>query len=91
MCKTPNCPFTHLEVACRFNPCTNLRCPYKHEPGQQKTTNFADYSWTPTKQAEQDAENQHVSERKFVDEQVGEELIRPEGDGEAQVREEVIA
>ena len=87
-CKTPNCPFTHLEVACKFNPCTNLRCPYKHEPGQQKTANFADYSWTPEKQVEQVAANQHVSDRKFVDDLAGEEeLVKPE---EAQIREEVI-
>ena len=90
-CKTANCPFTHLEVACRFSPCTNLRCPYKHEPGQQKTTNFADYSWVaPAKQADQGTDNEHVSERKFMDDQLSEELIRPEGEGEAQVREEVV-
>ncbi len=90
-CKTQNCPFTHLQTACRFNPCTNLKCPYKHEPGQQKTTNFSDYSWTPEKQAEQDAANDHLSDRKFVDEQAGsEELIKPEGNMEIQSREEVI-
>ncbi|EXJ72624.1 uncharacterized protein A1O5_03770 [Cladophialophora psammophila CBS 110553] len=90
-CKTPNCPFTHLQVPCRFNPCTNLRCPYKHEPGQQKTTNFADYTWTPDKQTEQDAAKQHVSDRKFVDDQAGEEeLIKPETGTETQIREEVI-
>ena len=90
-CKTPNCPFTHLQTACKFNPCTNTRCPFKHEPGQQKTTNFADYSWTPEKAAEQDAANQHVSDRKFVDEQAGEEeLVRPGETADAQMREEVI-
>ncbi|ETI28025.1 hypothetical protein G647_00474 [Cladophialophora carrionii CBS 160.54] len=92
-CKTPNCAFTHVQTACKFNPCTNLKCPYKHEPGQQKTTNFADYTWTPEKQAEQDAANQHVSDRKFVDDQAGEEeLVKPDasGSGETQMREEVI-
>ncbi len=97
-CKTPNCQFTHLQIACRFNPCTNMRCPYKHEPGQQKTTSFADYSWTPDKQqSEQEAEDkmQHVSDRKFVDEQAGEEeLVRPgnepNGNNAAAIREEVI-
>ncbi|OAG43631.1 hypothetical protein AYO21_02217 [Fonsecaea monophora] len=90
-CKTPNCPFTHLQVPCRFNPCTNLRCPYKHEPGQQKTTNFADYTWTPDKQTEQDGTKSHVSDRKFVDDQAGEEeLIKPETGTETQIREEVI-
>jgi len=96
-CKTPNCQFTHLQIACRFNPCTNLRCPYVHEPGQQKLTSFADYSWTPDKQqSEQDAGKEHVSNRRFVDDQAGEEeLIRPEDvaaetNGNAGVREEVI-
>ncbi|KIX05980.1 uncharacterized protein Z518_03954 [Rhinocladiella mackenziei CBS 650.93] len=95
-CKTPNCQFTHLQIPCRFNPCTNMRCPYKHEPGQQKLASFADYSWTPDKQTEQDAAKGHVSDRKFVDEQAGEEeLIKPEGtstetNGNMGMREEVI-
>jgi nuclear polyadenylated RNA-binding protein NAB2 len=90
-CTTANCPFTHLETACKFNPCTNLRCPFKHEPGQQKTTNFADYSWTPEKQAAQEVANQHVSDRKFVDDQAGEEeLVRPEGNEQAQAQQEMV-
>lgn len=94
-CKTPNCQFTHLQIPCRFNPCTNMRCPYKHEPGQQKTTSFSDYSWTPDKQNEQDASKSHVSDRRFVDEHAGEEeLIKPESsadaNGNAAIREEVI-
>lgn len=91
-CKTPNCQFTHLQIACRFNPCTNLRCPYKHEAGQQKLTSFADYSWTPDKQSEQDAGKEHVSDRRFVDDQAGEEeLIKAEDMvTDAGMREEVI-
>ncbi|KIV80173.1 hypothetical protein PV11_07693 [Exophiala sideris] len=90
-CKTPNCTFTHLEIPCRFNPCTNLRCPYKHEPGQQKATSLADYTWTPDKQNQQD-DTEHVSDRKFVDEQAGEEeLIKPEeANGHAGIKEEII-
>ncbi|EXJ89372.1 hypothetical protein A1O3_02439 [Capronia epimyces CBS 606.96] len=81
-CKTPNCQFTHLQTPCRYNPCTNLRCPYKHEAGQQKVNNFSDYSWTPDKQADPNAGKEHVSDRRFVDEQAGEEeLIKPEGGG----------
>jgi nuclear polyadenylated RNA-binding protein NAB2 len=89
-CKTENCPFTHLQTPCRFNPCTNLRCPFKHEPGQQKINNFADYTWTPDKAAtaNQSSETDHVSDRKFVDDQAGEEeLIKPE---EQQQQQEVI-
>ncbi|KAJ9642210.1 uncharacterized protein PV06_03223 [Exophiala oligosperma] len=96
-CKTPNCQFTHLQVPCRFNPCTNLRCPYKHEPGQQKATSLADYSWTPDKPGPSDASKEHVSDRKFVDDQAGEEeLVRPDGggieeaNGNGGMREEVI-
>ncbi|EHY58016.1 hypothetical protein ABEF92_003150 [Exophiala dermatitidis] len=77
-CKTSNCQYTHLQTPCRYNPCTNLRCPFKHEPGQQKVNNFADYTWTPDKQADANAGKEHVSDRKFVDDQAGEEeLIRP--------------
>lgn len=94
-CKTPNCQFTHLQTPCRFNPCTNMRCPYQHEPGQQKLPSFADYSWTPDKQTDSAEAKEHVSDRKFVDEQAGEEeLIKPEGqadaNGNAGMREEVI-
>ena len=84
-CKTPNCTFTHLQERCRYNPCNNLRCPFKHEPGQQQAKTLGDYSWTPDKQAEKDAakdNNDHVSDRKFVDEEAEEELIKPEGAGE---------
>lgn len=86
-CKTPNCQFTHLEIACHFNPCTNMRCPYKHNPGQQKATTLADYSWTPDKQnlSEQDTSavsGDHLSDRRFVDENAGEEeLVKPEAAG----------
>jgi hypothetical protein len=91
-CKTPNCQFTHLQIPCRFNPCTNMRCPYKHEPGQQKLATFADYSWTPDKPTAEGAAGEHVSNRKFVDEQAGEEeLVKPEDtEGMAGIKEEVI-
>lgn len=95
-CKTPNCQFTHLQIPCRYNPCTNLRCPYKHEPGQQKVNNFSDYTWTPDKQADQDAGKEHLSDRRFVDDQAGEEeLIKPQGgdagtNGDAGMTQEVI-
>lgn len=84
-CKNKECKFTHLETPCRFNPCLNPRCAYKHEPGQNKS--FADYSWTPDKQqAEETAQNagkEHVSDRKFIADDAGEEeLIKPDQHGE---------
>jgi nuclear polyadenylated RNA-binding protein NAB2 len=83
-CRNAECKFTHLTTMCRFNPCTNTRCPYKHAPGQNRS--MADYTWTPEsakkKEEEQKelADKEHVSDRKFVAEDGGEEeLIKPEG------------
>jgi hypothetical protein len=51
---------------CRFRPCLNPSCHYKHEEGQKKG---------PVWKA---SEHEHVSERKFVSEEDGEEeLILP--------------
>jgi len=71
-CKNANCPFTHLEVMCKFNPCKNPRCPYKHEEGQHQDA-FAAAQWT----AESAKAKEHVSERKFVENEGDEELIKP--------------
>ncbi|KAB2575478.1 putative protoporphyrinogen oxidase protein [Lasiodiplodia theobromae] len=71
-CKNPECKFTHLETKCKFNPCKNPHCPYKHEEGQRAANGSG---------------KEHVSERKFVDENLEEELILPgksEEMGEAQ-------
>ncbi|KZF22391.1 nuclear polyadenylated RNA-binding protein Nab2 [Xylona heveae TC161] len=73
-CTTPDCKFTHLQTMCRFNPCLNPVCPYKHEDGQ-KRGKFEDKVWT----APGAKENEHVSERKFVDDNTEEELIVPGG------------
>lgn len=76
-CKLEDCKFTHLQTPCRFNPCKNPTCPYKHDEGQQQAQvrTFADMTWTPDKAKE------HVSERKFVTNDDGqeEELIVPHG------------
>ena len=56
---------------CKFNPCLNPRCLYKHEPGQKKNNTNV---WVAPKEGE------HVSERKFVDEEQKEELIIPNKD-----------
>jgi nuclear polyadenylated RNA-binding protein NAB2 len=69
-CKTPNCKFSHSKVECKFNPCTKANCIFKHAEGQQRGK-FQDKVWTA------DSAKEHVSERKFVDENAAEELIVP--------------
>jgi hypothetical protein len=53
---------------CKFTPCLNPRCQYKHAPGQKKNNTNV---WVAPKEGE------HVSERKFIDENRAEELIIP--------------
>lgn len=70
-CTTEGCKFTHLTTACKFNPCMNRSCPYKHTEGQKAS--FPDKVWVAGQ------EKPHVSERKFVEEDGGEEeLIKPD-------------
>lgn len=69
-CTTPGCKFTHLTIACKFNPCLNPACPFKHEEGQKSQS--SDKAW-----AVGDGTKPHVSERRFVDENGEEELIKP--------------
>lgn len=71
-CSTADCKFTHLQTACKFNPCLNPACPYKHAEGQRGA--FSDKVWT----ADSAQGKPPVSERKFVDnEDAPEELIKP--------------
>lgn len=71
-CNREGCKFTHVKANCKFNPCLNRSCPYKHIEGQQRGT-YGDKVWTAE-------DKEHVSERKFVPDGVGEEeLIVPEG------------
>ena len=74
-CTRPDCHFTHAETACKFKPCLNVNCIYKHEEGQQLEPQLGgNMVWT----APGKARGEHVSERKFVDEDGGsEELIIP--------------
>lgn len=75
-CKTEGCKFTHLQTACKFNPCLKPHCPYKHADGQRGA--FSDKVWTAG----------HVSDRKFVeDENAQEELIKPEANEASQGQE----
>lgn len=71
-CTRPGCKFKHNSVMCKFNPCLNPACPYKHADGQQKGA-FGDKVWT----ANGDQEKEHVSERKFIDDDMAEELVVP--------------
>ncbi|OJD18982.1 hypothetical protein AJ78_01010 [Emergomyces pasteurianus Ep9510] len=77
-CTTPNCKYTHLQIPCKFNPCLNRICPYKHAEGQRGV--FADKVWRAGDAGEK---KEHVSERRFVTDEDGqEELIRPGAAGD---------
>lgn len=74
-CSVDGCKFTHLQVPCKFHPCLNRSCPYKHAEGQKGA--FPDKVWVA--ESGNDKEKPHVSERKFVSEEgAEEELIKPE-------------
>ena len=77
-CTVPNCKFTHSTTACKFNPCLNPHCMYKHGEGQ-KRGKFEDKVWVANEGGEQgsDGNQQHLSERKFVEDDGDEELILP--------------
>ncbi|KAG9242991.1 nuclear polyadenylated RNA-binding protein-like protein Nab2 [Calycina marina] len=66
-CTIANCKFTHMKTVCKYNPCLNPICTFKHEEGQ-KRGKFEDKVWVA---------KEHVSERKFVDEGAAEELVLP--------------
>ena len=77
-CNVSGCKFFHSPVGCKFRPCLNPLCPYKHEEGQ-KQGKFQDKVWI-NPEADQVGEGEtshHVSERKFVDDEGEEELILP--------------
>ena len=71
-CAVPGCKFTHSKTMCKYNPCTNRYCTFKHEEGQRGT--FQDKVWTA------DGTKEHVSERKFVDEGAAEDSVLPDKD-----------
>jgi nuclear polyadenylated RNA-binding protein NAB2 len=73
-CTVPHCKFTHLQTLCKFTPCKNVRCPYKHAEGQRGS--YGDKVWTADGGKKE--ENHHVSERKFVEDDGEEELIKAE-------------
>ena len=76
-CKREGCMFTHMRTMCKFNPCLNADCPYKHAEGQQRGK-FGDKVWTAIADGG-GGEKSHVSERKFVDDEMAEEeLVVPD-------------
>ncbi|KIL94509.1 hypothetical protein FAVG1_01440 [Fusarium avenaceum] len=80
-CTNSECKFTHVRTKCKFNPCLNPNCAFAHDDGQQG--GFKDKVWTA-------GETEHPSERKFVDDQAAEELIKAE-DSEMKQEADVIA
>jgi hypothetical protein len=67
-CTAPGCPFFHNTTECKFTPCTNAHCQYKHKEGQKAG---AGHVWK--------AGGEHISDRKFVtDEGEPEEIIIPD-------------
>jgi hypothetical protein len=70
-CDTPGCAFFHSPIECKFNPCTNAHCIYKHKDGQ-RTSGGAGNVWTQEGAS-------HISDRKFVEDENGqEELVIPD-------------
>ena len=80
-CTKPGCKFTHVKTMCKFDPCMNPACGFKHVEGQKRGA-FGDKVWV----ADGVKGKEHVSERKFVDEDAGEEeeLIVPGTGGSTQ-------
>lgn len=68
-CKDEGCKFTHSKIVCKFNPCLNPKCMFKHEEGQ-KRGKFEDKVWVA---------GEHVSDRKFVDENAAVEELHVPG------------
>ena len=76
-CKVEHCKFTHLQTPCKFNPCMNARCPFKHVEGQRGS--YADKVWTANDAEQKKEESNHVSERyKEFNVDGEEELIKPD-------------
>jgi hypothetical protein len=69
-CTTPNCTFFHTTTECKFTPCTNTRCHFKHKDGQKAGPGGANV-WKAGE------EGQHISERRFVNDEAAEEIIIP--------------
>ena len=90
-CRNTNCAFTHLKTPCKHNPCMNAKCSYSHAEGQIRK--MADFSWTAAdaKEKEEKKNQEHVSNRQFVDQTAGEEeLIKPEAGNDTNGEAEAV-
>lgn len=86
-CAVPGCKFTHIKTLCKYHPCTNRYCTFKHEEGQRGV--FPDKVWTADGTGKD--QQMHISERKFVDETAPEETILPGVDKDMTNEEATIA
>ncbi|KAI9671616.1 MAG: hypothetical protein M1829_004621 [Trizodia sp. TS-e1964] len=85
-CTRTNCIFAHIKTLCKYNPCMNIACSFKHSLGQKRGA-YDDKVWTadssgsgPRFESGFAKQPRHVSERKFVSDNNGEEeLIVPGG------------
>ncbi|KAF2402282.1 hypothetical protein EJ06DRAFT_536772 [Trichodelitschia bisporula] len=83
-CTTEGCTFFHNPTKCKFNPCLNPQCPFKHADGQKRGA-FDDKVWKA-----EDDKKEHVSERKFVDDEGGEEELIIPGTQNVEVETQII-
>lgn len=77
-CTVPNCTFSHNKTECKFNPCLNPACVFKHAEGQ-KRGKFQDMVWVNKVNGEEEDKAEHVSNRKFMEDDLEEDLVRPGG------------
>ncbi|KAI9824855.1 MAG: hypothetical protein M1832_001460 [Thelocarpon impressellum] len=84
-CTRSGCTFTHVKTECKYNPCLNPACAFKHVKGQKRGA-FDDKVWS----AGGAKEGSHVSERKFVDENMAEEELIVPGAAETSLSSELV-
>jgi hypothetical protein len=88
-CTVPECPFWHNPQMCKYTDgCTFAQCPYKHVEGQKKVRGkVKNKVWAPN--GANGAQPEHVSDRKFVEDENVEEQIIP-GQTEAESDMQVL-
>lgn len=96
-CKVEGCTFAHSKIQCRFNPCTNSRCTFKHEPGQKAGAGkkFEDKVWSKGAFETEEGKEELILPGQQQDgaagggfEQVKEEKM--DGAGQTQAQEDVV-
>jgi nuclear polyadenylated RNA-binding protein NAB2 len=69
-CTRPNCIFNHeLQIPCRYNPCLNENCLFKHSEGQQPNKNKV---WTADAN---ESSGGTLMDRKFAYDNADEEIM----------------